>query len=64
METFAIFIEENILPIMQPFTGTNPQSIIMLDKASIHHVDNVTQLVSRIVAIVWFLPAYSPDFML
>ena len=35
----------------------------MIDNASIHYVDNVSQLVSRNGAIIWFLPAYSPDFM-
>ena len=48
---------------MQPFTGTNPRSILMLDNASTHHVDNMTQLVSRIGAIIRFLQEYSPDFM-
>ena len=35
----------------------------MLDNASTHHVDNMTQLVSRIGAIIRFLQEYSPDFM-
>ena len=58
MEILLLHFEENILPI----TGTDPRSILMLDNASIHHVDKLTQLVSRIGAIIWFLPACRPDY--
>lgn len=61
-ESFTTFIEENILPMMQPFNGTNPRSILMLDNASIHHIDKVTELVTSIGAIVRFLPALSRGF--
>ena len=53
---FESFIETSLLPILQPFG--NPNSIIVMDNASIHHVDKVTQLIVQTGASV---PPYSPD---
>ena len=51
-----------LLPILLPFDGgDNPCSVVILDNASIHHVEAVTQLISATGALVQFLPPYSPD---
>ena len=55
---FESFIETSLLPILQPFGNPN---IIVMDNASIHHVDKVTQLIVQTGASVQFLPPYSPD---
>ena len=60
-DTFLKFIERSLLPIIQPFDGENPRSIVVLDNASIHHVELVTDLISTAGALVRFLPPYSPD---
>ena len=60
-ETFCDFIRKCLLPIIQPFNCSNPRSIVVLDNASIHHVDEVLQLLHGTGALLWFLPAYSPD---
>ena len=40
METFFYdFVQNNLLPHMMPFNGVNPHSVVVLDNASIHHVD-------------------------
>lgn len=45
-----------------PFNGINPRSIIVMDNASIHHVQNVMDLIEdQAQAKVIFLPPYSPD---
>ena len=62
-EAFTKFLEHSILPIMQPFNGVNPRSILVLDNASIHHVDKVLKLVNSKGMMIRFMPAYSPDFM-
>ena len=62
-EAFTKFLEHSILPIMQPFNGVNPRSILILDNASIHHVDEVIKLVNSKGVMIRFMPAYSPDFM-
>ena len=38
------FIEKFLLPVLVPFNGSNPHSIVVIDSASIHHVDKVVQL--------------------
>lgn len=50
-----------MLPVLMPFNGSNPRSIVVIDNASIHHIDEVVQLVSSVGALLWFLPPYSPD---
>ena len=40
-EIFTTFLEHGILPIMRPFNGFNPRSILVLDSASIDHVNKV-----------------------
>ena len=61
-DRFSNFIEKCLLPLLQPFNGINPHSVVIMDNASIHHVDDVAQLIevqggARLV----FLPPYSPD---
>ena len=60
-DTFCDFIDKCLLPILQPFNGSNPRSIVIIDNASIHHIDEVMQLISGAGALLWFLPPYSPD---
>ena len=59
---FAKFVKSCLFPILQPFNWLNPHSVVILDNASIHHVQQVkdmieTQAGSRLV----YLPPYSPD---
>ena len=60
-DTFCDFIEKCLLPVLMPFNGSNHRSIVVIDNASIHHIDEVVQLVSSVGALLWFLPPYSPD---
>ena len=62
-EAFTTFLEHHILPIMQPFNGINPRSILVLDNASIHHVNKVIELINSKGVMIRFMPPYSPDFM-
>ena len=38
------------------------QSIVVMDNASIHHVDGIVDMIQEVGAMVMFLPPYSPDF--
>ena len=60
-DTFRDFIEKCLLPVLMPFNGSNPRSIVVIGNASTHHIDKVVQLVSGDGALQWFLPPYSPD---
>ena len=44
------------------FNGVNPHSIVILDNASIHHVQGIVEMINEVGALVLFLPPYSPDF--
>ena len=60
-EKFEHFVQQSLQPVLQPFDGVNPNSVVVLDNASIHHVDGVVQAIQNTGALVHFLPPYSPD---
>ena len=51
IDSFRIII---ILPNLMPFDGTNPHSIVVLDNASVHHVDGVADLIQGVGALVMY----------
>lgn len=59
VEKFEDFISSCLAPIVQPF---NPLSVVIMDNALIHHVENVTDLIeNQSETRLLFLPSYSPD---
>jgi len=63
-EKFADFVRNSLLPCLNPFNGINARSVVVMDNASIHHVDEVTDLIeAQANARLCFLPPYSPDLM-
>ena len=40
-DLFSCFVEKCLLPILLPFNWHNPRSVVILDNASIHHVQEV-----------------------
>ena len=61
-DTFYLFVQRTLLPTLLPFNGYNPNSVVVMDNCSIHHVPEVIELIHSVGAIVVFLPPYSPDF--
>ena len=57
------FISTSLLPIVNPYSGINLLSVIIMDNCSIHHVDRVVDLIETAQAKIIFLPPYSPDLM-
>jgi hypothetical protein len=45
---------------MNPFPGKN--SVIIMDNATIHHDEELVELIEEIGGKVIYLPPYSPDF--
>lgn len=60
-DIFLDFIVRCLIPLLLPFDGDNPRSVVIIDNASIHHVEMVTRLISAAGALLRFLPPYSPD---
>ena len=61
-DVFYEFVESCLLPHLMPFNGINPHSVVVLDNASIHHVEGIMSMVEEVGALVLFLPPYSPDY--
>ena len=60
-EVFGDFVRRSLLPILQPFNGINPCSVVIMDNASIHHLEEIEDMITGVGAIIRFLPPYSPD---
>ena len=60
-DDFLEFIQRDLLPTLMPFDGQNPNSIVILDNCSIHHVAGVASMITQVGALVHFLLPYSPD---
>ena len=60
-DTFYDFICGTLIPNMHPYDGLNPNSVVVMDNCSIHHVDEVQQLLDEAAIPVIYLPPYSPD---
>ena len=59
---FVEFLRNSLLPILQPFNYLNPRSVVVLDNASIHHVEEVRDLIeTQAGSRICYLPPYSPD---
>ena len=60
-DEFLYFAQRDLLPTLMPFDGRNPNSIVILDNCSVHHVTGVASMITQVGALVHFLPPYSPD---
>jgi len=60
-DVFMDFVERVLLPNLMPFNGTNPNSVVLLDNCSVHHVEGVVDTIQEMGTILHFLPPYSPD---
>ena len=61
-EKFEHFLRECLLPILMPFNGINPRSVVVMDNATIHHIETVVDLIeNQSHAKLILLPPYSPD---
>ena len=63
-EKFEDFVINTLIPILNPFDGNNDHSVVIIDNCTIHHLDQVINLIeTRAKTKVIFLPPYSPDLM-
>ena len=61
-DKFTMFVENCLVPVLQPFNWVNPHSVVIMDNAAIHHIDAVEDLIeNQCGARLCFLPPYSPD---
>ena len=62
-DRFTHFISTCLLPVLMPYNGMNQHSIVIMDNASIHHVDEVLQIIENAGAKVLpttLLPRFKP----
>ena len=61
-DIFLNFVEEQLLPTLMIFNGTNPNSVIIMDNCSVHHIPGIADTIQKVGVLVHYLPPYSPDY--
>ena len=61
-EIFLDCINTVLLQHLMTFNGYNPNSVIIMDNCSVHHVHGVVKSLHQVGTLVQFLPPYSPDY--
>jgi len=56
----SVFYDFTLIPNMQFYDGENPNSIVIMDNCSIHHVQEVEDVIQQSGILPLFLPPYSP----
>src|SRR5271169_5302590 len=60
LESFLEWLEERLLSLCNPYPG--PNSVIVLDNAGAHCLDEIAYAVYRRGCIIRYLLPYSPDY--
>ena len=60
-EKFLHYVQDCLIPHLQPFNGINAHSVVVLNNASVHHVPAVVDALQQAGVMVQYLPPYSPD---
>ena len=58
---FTHWLNDNVIPVLGRYNLHEPHSIVVLDNASIHHTDEIVELIENAGAMVLYLAPYSPD---
>ena len=61
-QRFKLWVMEKLIPILGNFENSEPRSIVVLDNASVHHVEGIVEMIEDAGAKVIFTAAYCPEF--
>ena len=53
-DLFYNVLQSALLPHLMPFNGVNPYSIVILENASIHHVQGIVGMIIKVGVLVCF----------
>jgi transposase len=60
-ERFKLWVEEKLVPILGNFSRSEPRSIVIMDNASIHHGEEIKEIIEAAGAKLIYTAPYSPD---
>ena len=61
-EQFKTWIIENLLLYLGNYAFGEKRSLVLIDNATIHHDDEIVELIRSVGAEIVYLPPYYPDF--
>ena len=53
-DCFFDFVRGSLIPMMKPFDGHSPNSVLILDNCFVHNISEVTQLQTQAGIVVLF----------
>ena len=60
-DIFFDFIRGTLIPCKSALDGVSPHSVLIMDNCSVHHINEVREVLQQARIVVLFLPPYSPD---
>ena len=60
-DLFYNIVQGTLLPHLMPYDGLNLHSIIVMDNASIHHCQGISDMINGVGALLMYFPPYSPN---
>ena len=60
-ERFILWVKQCLIPVLGNYELRQPRSLVLLDNATIHHSDEIVDLIRFAGAEVVYLSPYSPD---
>jgi len=58
---FELFVQEKLLPVLGNYSLGESRSLVIIDNATIHHSDEIINMIEGKGAKILYLPPYSPD---
>jgi DDE superfamily endonuclease len=60
-EVFTFWLYDHLIPLLGDYSRQENRSIVVLNNATIHHSDEIVELIESTGAIILYLAPYSPD---
>lgn len=61
-ERFKQWVVDKLIPILGKYSNGEPRSVVVLDNASVHHVDGIVEAIAAAGAKVIFTAPYCPEY--
>ena len=61
-DRFKLWVKESLIPILGIYELNQPRSLVVIDNATIHHDEDIVNMIRDAGAEILYLAPYSPDF--
>lgn len=61
-ERFLLWVKEKLVPVLGNYGQREPRSVVVLDNATVHHVEGIVEAIEEAGAKVVYTAAYAPEY--